>query len=592
MHTLRLRHPTRSGANTTGRHPSYSRRCPRQLLFAQVPVVGDIVVSASINVSAAPLTTDQLIRASLLAQLAALPPDLTTPPPHRVALLQLDWTLGHARATNDSHTVKMKAQDALILQIKQTIADHLQQKVDANAAAALATATAQALAGPDAARILATIPLTGAAQTIVAQAFATQAATAAQVPPPAYTSHAHDAQAPQLVALVQHGPAPPTTPSLFPTAAGLTTAQAADAQAAPAEAVATQALAVQAAMPPAATTEATTAHVAPQVATDHTTAPLTVAAAAVLRAQVCIALDTAPPCALPTIPRLRPATVEPANSLLKARLLTSQWTQTPGGLSPPWSTQDTINLLWSRGGPETSDDAPTRCIEIRTGGTPDDHKWINVHLILSILLTYATAAGTEIAMITSPFRMNDDKLLGPRMPNLRFYFPTPKGRDDVMNLWSADLDAGLTIQDLEPVPVLLDGSDYRVHMLGNVLTTTQLSDQAFEFIKPDVNAAYFRANSNNNNSNNRSQGGTGAFATLIVIVTRSLSSARPPTLAPTTTITGMYPTPHTLLPLHTPCLTLTPLPTRLSFSLLLSQSLLPTLRLSTPPTANTQHPTP
>jgi len=69
--------------------------------------------------------------------------------------------LGQARATNDSYAEKIQEQDALILQLNQTIADRLQLKADAAAVAALATAAAQLQvpptpAGPDAAQIPAT----------------------------------------------------------------------------------------------------------------------------------------------------------------------------------------------------------------------------------------------------------------------------------------------------------------------------------------------------------------------------------------------------------------------------------------------------
>ena len=109
---------------------------------------------------------------------------------------------------------------------------------------------------------------------------------------------------------------------------------------------------------------------------------------------------------------------------------------------------------------------------------------INIHFILNILLPYAKEAGTEITQITSPFRMNEHNLLGAIMPNgLRYYFPTVKGRNDVFVLWETALDSGLTIADFEPVPVLLDGPEYRVHMMDDILTTAHLSNDAFVIIK-------------------------------------------------------------------------------------------------------------
>jgi len=164
---------------------------------------------------------------------------------------------------------------------------------------------------------------------------------------------------------------------------------------------------------------------------------LSITAAVLLRAQArnaVIPLATVTPTRFPVIPRLGKTE---DNNLLKVRLLTTQWTRPPAGLPTPWDTQLTINSLWIRDDPEISGfPVPTRVLEVRKGDTTEDHKWVNVDFLLTILLPYVETVGTEITMITSPFRMNEDRLLGPIMTNgLRYYFPTVKDRDDVNALW-------------------------------------------------------------------------------------------------------------------------------------------------------------
>ena len=96
-------------------------------------------------------------------------------------------------------------------------------------------------------------------------------------------------------------------------------------------------------------------------------------------------------------------------------------------------------------------------------------------------------------MLTSPFDMPAAKLLGQRMPTgLRYYFPDTPSRDAVWQLWVDDAAQGLTIEDLDPVPVLADGPDYKVLMINNVVTMTTLSNTAFDFVRPEIEAGKFR----------------------------------------------------------------------------------------------------
>ena len=55
-----------------------------------------------------------------------------------------------------------------------------------------------------------------------------------------------------------------------------------------------------------------------------------------------------------------------------------------------------------------------------------------------------------------------------------------------------DCVQGLTIEDLDPVPVLPDDPEYKVLMINNVVTMTTLSNTAFDFVRPEIEAGKFR----------------------------------------------------------------------------------------------------
>ena len=55
-----------------------------------------------------------------------------------------------------------------------------------------------------------------------------------------------------------------------------------------------------------------------------------------------------------------------------------------------------------------------------------------------------------------------------------------------------DCVQGLTIEDLDPVPVLADGSDYKVLMVNNVVTMTSFSNTAFAFVRTEIETGKFR----------------------------------------------------------------------------------------------------
>jgi len=203
-----------------------------------------------------------------------------------------------------------------------------------------------------------------------------------------------------------------------------------------------------------------------------------------LRAQ--LRKEAAAPSAAPDripIPRLAPR-ADKAD-----RLSSAKWLMPPANAETPWLSQGTLAELWRRGGPEDSDDQPKRAIQVRKGGTAEDSAYINAAFILDILSPMAAQANTEITQLKTPYRMNEINLLGSAMPNsMNWYFATVQGRDDVFDLWKAALDNGLTIGDFDEVPVLLDGPDYRVHKMGGIVTMTHLSNEAFEFLKPDERA--------------------------------------------------------------------------------------------------------
>ena len=78
--------------------------------------------------------------------------------------------------------------------------------------------------------------------------------------------------------------------------------------------------------------------------------------------------------------------------------------------------------------------------------------------------------------------MNDTNLLGARLPNgLRLYFHNSVARDTVWDLWAADKQAGLTIADFGPVPVLTTCPDRKIIMDGDVVKEDCLSPDALLF---------------------------------------------------------------------------------------------------------------
>ncbi len=479
---------------------------------AAPPPAGTGASTSSVNDSAD--NTDQQRRDILLAELAALGfPQPTVAP---AAPLGLDCQLSQERASEvtvkAAHDAQVKDNEAVILQLRQNIAAR-EQKIAEDAAteaqAGAATQSAAAHTATDAVAATASALVNTLPQVITAQAvtttddtpmldqsltpagidLATSAAPTVTTQPnlqspqaqvPESASLAQDADTANAAALVLASSQAAADLLATTASANATAAAALEAAAelshttAPATAIThTAGLPVVPTLDPAALTAAL------QAAADHAgvskpAAPLSQVAAALLRAQarhaVAVTVATAAPSRLTNIPRVSRTE---ADALVKACLITVQWTKPPAGIPTPWATQAIINILWQRGDPETSElPVPTRAVEVRKGGNSDDNVWINIHFILNILLPYAKEAGTEITEITSPFRMNEHNLLGTIMSNgLRYYFPTVKGRDDVFILWEAALDKGLTIADFEPVPVLIEPERSYVRSLRSTAST-------------------------------------------------------------------------------------------------------------------------
>ena len=432
------------------------------------------------------VTTDLQHRDTLLAQLATLGYPLPVAPPAALPATPpaLDWTLAQDRADK---AAKVKETDALIHQLRQNIASLEQKNTEDAAATALALAVAQPAVTPTTTTAGSLTPVTAAAEAAAALAIAqTTAATAAV-----------DTRIPDQSLAPPAGVLAPTVAPSADNTANNTAATQADLQAAQAQAQANASLAQDAQdAAEAALTLATTQDRTPAA---HANAAATVAAqTATALADATAQVPTLSHTAVvpPAGPSLDPAALTGAlqaaaaqtdaaqgsPSSLKSLLLCSACTPAKRPHRPPQSTASAsplflgssskiVSLRLSGSDPpldpfgphrtpsspcvaeDTDWTLPTRALHVRKDGTPEDNVSINVDFMLNILLTYAAQAGTEITQIKSPYRMNEQNLLGPVMPNsLNYYFPTVKDRNDVATLWQAALDDGLTIADFEPVP--------------------------------------------------------------------------------------------------------------------------------------------